>query len=208
MPGGIVFNIVELFEKQFGYKPYVVNELQGSDSSDTSNRQYSGIAQKPETRYTDKGSLIEEKYRGIEIFLPIRLFVGIEELYLPYCVVSIGGKKSLIQTAMVERKGAVIEQYTIDNEQIDIKGFLLGENRLFPEKGIEALYNAYLSNKTITIDNALTNIFLSRQGMPADEQKRVMIADFKIIEVQGGRNHVRPFTMQLISDSIFKLELT
>lgn len=202
--GNLIIDIVKEFENHFGSKPYVVKINEETPSKEQS---YNGIPSNVPNIFTDKGSLIAEKYRGVEIFLPVRFSVAGEEIFLPYCVVRIGGKKMLIETPLLERKGSVIEQYSIESETIDIKGFLIGENRKFPEKSIDTLYKAYKNSGAVILDNALTNIFLSGPGIPADEQKRVVIKSFDFPEVQGGRKYVRPFTMQVAGDSIFKLEL-
>ena len=57
------------------------------------------------------------------------------------------------------------------------------------------------------LDNALTNIFLTDKSLQLDEQRRVVIEGIELPDVQGGRERVRPFTMQLESDSVFTLEL-
>lgn len=204
----LIIDIVELFQKTFGRKPYVVPGLSNTTDSGTQYRVDSPAALKAEQEFTAKGSLIAEQYRGIEVLLPIRFYDGPALLqYLPYCVLRIGGKKTIIETPLSERIGSVKEQFNIDDYEIDVKGFLISEDRTFPESDIVTLKKLFETQKAVTIENALTNIFLSNPLLNTDEQKRVVIYNFDLPEVQGGRVHVRPFTMSLKSDTVFTLEL-
>lgn len=221
---GLIIDIAELLQKQFGSRPYVVPgasktgvqlepyKLNTGDDvprgSHEKGYQVDTQITKAEREFTAKGSLIGEQYRGVDILLPVRFYNGpLMVAYIPYCVLHIGGKKTLIETPLVERKGEVIEQYNINNYSIGIKGFMISEDKKFPERDITGFKNLFEANKALTIENALTNIFLSDKTLPQDEQRRVVIRDFDFPEVQGGRINVKPFTMQLKSDSIFKLEL-
>lgn len=198
-----IINIEKLFENTFGNKPYKVPELTKMAELDP----YKDIATKADEQFSNKGSLVAEQYRGVEIFLPVSLFIGSEKFYLPYCVVKMGFKSNYIKTPLNERKGTVKEQFAQDDDSITIKGFVISDDKKFPEKELERLDELRKSKAAITLDNALTNIFLTDNSLPGDEQRRVVIDALDIMDVQGGRINVRPFTMQLSSDSIFILEL-
>jgi|ERR1035437_6721412 hypothetical protein len=211
LPGQII-DLAELFKNTFGTKPYVINksgEVSGLDGTFVINST-DGLPALTET--TPKGSLIAERYLGIEIFLPIRFFdsnaSGSLLMYLPYCVLSISGKKTIIKTPLPERVGTVKEQYNIDDYNIVIKGFLISQDRKFPEQEMEDLKKLYEAQQAVTIDNAITNIFLTNPVLDRDEQRRVVIESLEFPEVQGGRKNVRPFVMELESDTVFTLELT
>lgn len=203
----LVIDIAELFQKQFGSNPYVVPGV-----SDTKNVEEPFIlninANKAEKEFTTTGSLIREQYRGVEIFLPIRIYEGDKLLmYLPYCVVRISGKNTYVKTPMIERNGSVKELYSSDDYSISVKGFLISDDRKFPEKELQLLKDAKEKRTPLVLDNALTNIFLTDKSLQLDEQRRVVIEGIELPDVQGGRERVRPFTMQLESDSVFTLEL-
>jgi hypothetical protein len=70
---------------------------------------------------------------------------------------------------------------------------------VWPERELTILKKLDDLNTAIQIDNALTNIFL-------DQDTRVVITALELPEVEGGRNHIRPFSMTLESDSIFTLQ--
>lgn len=202
----LILNLGELFQKQFGSKPYLIGNTDTVDK--TSGYAFNGMKSLPSI--TNSGSLLREKYLGIDIFLPIRFFdeTGTNELmYLPYSVLRISGKNSVVSTPMIDRKGAVHELTSSDDYSIDIKGFLIGSDRSFPEDELYKLKALKDRSTALVIDNAITNIFLTDPELSRDEQRRVVFMDFDLPEVQGGREHVRPFSIKLLSDTVFDLEL-
>lgn len=151
------------------------------------------------------GSTLSTSYAGVEIWLPT-WFRGLPQdirggvLFMPYTVVRITGKKTIVKTALAERKGTVKELYSLDDYKITIKGFLIDHrNRQWPSAELNDLKKLYELNQSVILDNALTNIFLERDS-------KVVIEDIDFPEVEGGRKHVRPFVMQMESDSVFTLE--
>ena len=201
---GLVIDIAQEFGAAFGSKPYVIPGV--SASPDTSEP-YRGITQAAETRFTDRGSLIAEDLYGVEIFLPVKLYAGPLQVNLPYSVISIQREKIYVSTPLIERKGTVKELFSTDDYHIELKGFLIGRNQQFPENDLQQLRQLVDLNTDLILDNALTNIFLSDPKASAREQRRVVIKNFSLPEVSGGRKNVRPFAMKLLSDSVFNLEV-
>lgn len=202
-----IINISELFQKTFGGKPYQIPTP--SESTDTRDQDSFILPQKSSSnKFTDRGSLLSEQLLGVEIMLPVKFYdAGKLLMSLPYTVVKISSKKTIVETALNDRIGSVKEEFSIDDYAINVKGFLIGENRDFPEAQLQQLRELYETSHALTLDNALTNIFLTNPVLTEDEQRRVVIYDLDIQEVQGGRLHVRPFTMNLKSDAVFTLEL-
>lgn len=203
----IIHDVAKLFQETFGRKPYVVPGI--SDTSVESNDyRLTGQGSNAEKEFTAKGSLLKEQYNGVEILLPVRFFDGQNLIaYMPFVVLKISGTENIQRTPLAERIGTVKELFNSDDYKIDIKGFLIGKDRKWPEEEIETLRKLKESKKAITIDNALTNIFLSNSALPPDEQRSVVITGFDMEAVTGGKEHVRPFTMSLESDCVFTLEL-
>src|SRR5665213_2627555 len=211
-PGEII-DLAKLFERTFGGKPYVVGK-DGQLSTDPG--QPYRVTQPQGVDYygqlvTTRGSKLAEMYKGVQIWLPTRLYVGSQPVsYLPYSVIKISGKKTIIRTPLPERIGTVKEQYNIDDYRISIKGFLIGDTigaAGFPEDDLYNLKQLYEAQTAVTIDNALTNIFLANKALNSFEQRRVVITSLELPEVQGGRKNVRPFVLEMESDSVFTLEL-
>lgn len=205
---GNIIDFVKLFQGTFGTKPYVIpgatNNPKSTEPDFNINPQFESNGQVT----TLLGSTIQEKFEGKDIWLPIRLKNNeVDIMYLPYAVIRISGKKHLVKTPMVERKGTVKEQYSIEDYEITIKGFLIGDNNQFPENYMKQLKDAYELNTAVTIDNAISNIFLTDKQLDTSEQRRVVITEIDFPEVSGGRKNVRPFVMQMESDTVFTLEL-
>jgi len=153
------------------------------------------------------GSALTAEYLGKEIWLPVKFVnvdesvFGANEVLLPYAVIKISGSKTIVKTPLAERQGTVKELYSVDDYAISIKGFVIDEeNRIWPEKELQVLKKLCDHQASIELDNALTNIFL-------DKDQRVTITKFDLPEVEGGGKHIRPFSMEIESDSVFTLEL-
>jgi len=190
-----IFDFKKFYQYQFGGKPY---QIEGENENIPVNDQIT----------SDSGNLLQDNFLGREVWLPVKFFnldpeiFEQGELFLPYSVISVSSKKTIVKTPLAERRGTVKELYNIDDYQINIKGFVIDEGRRWPEKEITAIKKLYEDQLAVSLDNALTNIFLK------DDQQRITIEELNWPEVEGGRKHIRPFTMRIESDSVFTLELT
>lgn len=207
---GVLIDLGKLFQKYFFDKPYVIKE---EAEKITEGTPYKINGANAEQLTTLNGSLIKEQVKGVDIWFPTRIYnAGDSEpvipiAYLPYSVVRITGKKNIVKTPVLYRKGTVKEHYNTDDYSISIKGFLIGNNGRFPEAEVDNLKETYELNRSIRIDNAITNIFLTGTGIEKNEQQRIVIESLEFPEVEGGRINVKPFSMQLVSDFVFTLEL-
>jgi hypothetical protein len=199
-----VFDLEQLYRRTFGGRPYTVPGLSPNPEPETGFV----IPHRKDNVSQISGSHLATEHMGKEIWLPVKFYdldageFGAPELLLPYAVVKISGKKTIVKTALAERQGTVKELYGIDDYSISIKGFLIDEkNRIWPEAELKTLKKLFEINQAIKLDNALTNIFLD------ENESRVVVESFDLPEVEGGRKHVRPFSLSLESDSIFVLEL-
>lgn len=183
----IVYDLNQLYRQTFGSKPFVIQGF---------NEQVTQI----------KGSPLVADFLGKEIWLPVR-FVNLDsavfgqsELLLPHTVIDIDLRKTIVKTSLAERRGTVKELYSIDDYVITLKGFLIDEDRVWPEQEIELLNKLWNLNEAIEFDNALTNAFL-------ESDTRVVIEELKFPAVENGMKHIRPFSMKLESDSVFTLDV-
>jgi len=91
--------------------------------------------------------------------------------------------------------------YSTDDYSISLKGFFIDDkNRIWPEEELTAFKRLFELQTAVVLENALTNVFL-------EKGQKVVIESFELPEVEGGRKHVRPFSIELESDSIFTLEV-
>jgi len=187
----VIYDLNQLYRQTFGGKPFVING---------NNDQVTQI----------KGSSLTAEYLGKEIWLPVKFVnlnstvFGVSELLLPYTVIELEAKKTIVKTPLAERKGTVKELYSMEDFIINLKGFVIDEtSRIWPEKELDVLNKLWNLNEAIEFDNALSNIFLAEKtgGNPL-----VVIEDLKLPSMDG-RKHIRAFSMKLESDSIFTLDV-
>jgi len=197
----IVFDIQELYQRTFGSRPYVVKnntlpqqqqqpyQLQGSHALEL---------------FDKVGNTLQENVLGVEIWLPTILANLPTALFpdtflkLPYSVIRITGSSTIVRTPLAQRRGTVKELYAIDDYKIVLKGFFIDENRRWPYDGLHALKKLHEMGEAFSLDNALSNVFFNVND-------KVVMTGFDLPEVEGGRKHVRPFIIQLESDSVFDL---
>lgn len=204
----ISYDIQELYSSTFGSKPMLPQGgVQPSADADVlpqlPNGQVAG-------RFTPRGRVLYENYQGREVWLPVRLYAAFGRadgvLPLPYSVVRATCKKNIVSTPLAERGGTVKELYSVDDWQITIKGFLIGKDRSWPEAEIEQLRRFWELQQALVIENVLTDVLLENQSRP-EEQCRVVMESLELPEVEGGRTRIQAFSMRLLSDSVFTLEV-
>lgn len=193
----IVFDLNRLYGQVFG-KSTEVDFNSGSDTVAPDSKPLKfNIKPEEANKYSALGTpyfeIIKGDFMGRECFLP----VTIDGLKLPYSTIRINSKKTIIETPLINRKGAIIEQINIENYKIRLRGFFIGQNNQLPDEDITELKDIYEKNESVVLRNALSDIFLS-----ADD--KVVIKSLEIPEVRAVQN-VRPFELDIISDSEFTL---
>ncbi|MBN8834565.1 MAG: hypothetical protein ABS68_00275 [Niastella sp. SCN 39-18] len=134
---------------------------------------------------------------GREFFLPVRL----DGLLIPFAVVGITEKKTIVSTPMPERGGSVKEMISVDDYLFNIKGILINDADEWPEAEIIALHKLFEKNESLILRSAITDIFLNGSA-----EHRVVVKQISWPSVSGVEN-AKPFEMELESDMIFNLEL-
>lgn len=157
------------------------------------------IEDKPLRRPTTKlgAKLYMDDALGREHFLPVE----IEGMLIPFAVVSIVEKKTIVSTAMPERGGSVKELISVDDYMINIKGVLINDNNEFPDEEITALHELFGLNRSVVLRNGITDIFLNGKA-----NHRVVIKQISWPAVSG-IEHAKPFEIECESDMIFDLEI-
>jgi Domain of unknown function (DUF6046) len=205
----ISFSLADLFYDTFGYR---------TRAFDPDFDPVSGI--EPPNR-VDAGQLGSPYYGanalGREVFLPVTFsypsqtgsgtglvtYDGpMQDWVLNCCVVSVSGRKTIVETPLTERRGTVKELVSIEDHQIRIKGFLIGAGNDFPEQDVSRLRDLYESNIPVSMKCALTDIFLLRPDRSGSDN--VVIRELNFPAVTGVRN-VRPFELLCVSDEPFSL---
>ncbi|BAV09397.1 hypothetical protein SAMN05421788_101833 [Filimonas lacunae] len=198
----LIYDLEKLYKQTFGTKPEIVKRWT-PDITNESQLWLNEMNQKPARDAS--GAELRLQYEGVEIWLPTKFWSLPSDmgdkgtLLLPYTVVKIKCKKTIVKTPLAERRGTIKEQYSTEDYAISLKGFVIDKKRVWPYNELTELKRLFELNRAVNMSNALTNIFIG-------DNDRVVIESFELPEVQGGRNHVRPFTMELESDTVFTLE--
>jgi hypothetical protein len=207
----LLYDLAELYRQTFGTRPVITDNRRAQTDGVPFNLE----GQQDDTTYSRSGQPLTDTFMGKEVWLPVTFFdlpqdiFSFNQILLPYTVVKISVKKTIIKTALPNRKGTVKEVYGVDDYAISIKGFAIDENRVFPERELEVLKYLAESKQAVGLDCPLTNIFLINPTLSAEagSMQRVVVESLDLPEVEGGRKHIRPFSLKLESDSIFELEV-
>jgi hypothetical protein len=142
---------------------------------------------------------------GREFFLPVYL----NGYLLPFAVIGMKWKKTIVKTAMPERGGTVNELISIDDYVFNIKGILVNDANNFPEQEIIDLHTIFKINASVALRSVISDIVLtgkSNTRKDDPEGHKVIVESINWPEVSG-IEHAKPFEIELSSDMIFELEI-
>lgn len=215
----VSFSLGDLFEQTFGYKTKAFDpDFKPVPGKNNLNP---NIPQRAEQGAHGSPYYANDAL-GQEYFLPVTLtyadnstvsqqdssLIGGDTLgilnkwNLPYPVISITSKKTIIETPLTERRGTVKELINIQDYEIVIKGFIIAAADEFPEKDVTTLRTIYEQNAALSIQCPLTDIFLLRPDRSGSDQ--AVITELRFPAITGVK-HVRPYELHLVSDEPFNL---
>ena len=196
------FNILQLLEDVVGYKglpfPGAWFPRQETPGSYTGN-DFNGIenANTPVKTNSNKGTTLYKKdLQGNYYFMPVVFVHAGKEHEIDCALVSITGRKNIIETPLVGRKGSVKELINLDDYQVNITGCLLGHGA-WPEERLEEINELYNVNEAIELKCALTDIFFS-------ETDRVVIQELNI-PAMNQVEEVQVIEIKCVTDRAFEL---
>lgn len=129
--------------------------------------------------FTDKGTRLYKKdHLGRWYFMPVTFKTESGEIEFPTALISITGKKTIVETHMVGRKGSVKELINVDDYKVSLAGFIQSEDRTYPEDQITAIKELYAVNKAVELISALTDLIF-------DEDDKVVITDISFPPTAG-----------------------
>lgn len=192
------FNIKDVLVSALGYKglPYPGVWFPGNNrTGQKSEYRFDGAEYELKT-HSDLGSVLRKQdAQGRYYFLPVILVYKGKEYEIPNAVISFTGKKNIVETAMVGRKGTVKELININDYEINIQGVVQADG--FPESALTELNELYNINESVTLKCALTDIFL-------EEDDKVVIKSLDVSGMKGIENFVF-IKMDLVTDRNFEL---
>lgn len=157
------------------------------------------LSPKPESPSTTIiGSKTKENLLGREVFLPIELKCGGEKLVIPCATIRVTGQKTIIRTAISERRGTVKEQFSVGDYEFSVNGVLISQKDSLPDEDMLKLKRFFESTKQVELRNAVSDLFL-------DHSCQVCITALEFPEVQGKTIRHRPFSFTCESDYVSSL---
>lgn len=192
----IIYDIAEIFDKLYGYKPAVIPALPAEPGAGDPFQVPAAAAQK---RTTLMGSPIygSQDMLGREVFCPIVITSNGKDYEFPFAVMGLQNKAIIIETPMVERQGSVIEEISVEAWKISIKGFLIDPLNQFPDEQLNMLNEVWKKREPVRLKCALSDLFL-------DKDDHVVITSLTIPE-KAKVIGVRDFSFEIIQDGILDL---
>ncbi len=188
------YSMADILKSAVGYKglPFPNGFMPPMPSEYKADGEYSYNKSLTEKRSSALGVTLRKKDAlGVWYFLPVVLN-GVE---LPNTVISIKGKKTIVETAMVGRKGTVKELISVDDYEIEIAGVILESD--YPDETIAQLHDIYDINASVELKCALTDIFL-------EEEDKVVIKSIEFPSMKGCETS-QAYKMSLATDKSFEL---
>ena len=193
----IVFDILRTVK---GYQafPYVPTEFI-SPKSGMSQADYNDGEGAERATQSVTGAPLRKLKKGIWYFMPVTFSHKGKTWEFDEAVVSISGKKNIVETPLVGRKGSVKELISIDDYEIKLIGVLENENGDYPEQEHQELVRLWEINEVVKMSCALTDYYLK-------EDDSVVIKAIEPISVEA-QEDIQAFNLTLVSDSPFELEI-
>lgn len=141
------------------------------------------------------GTLWQQGVNGIYQFMPVIL--GGVPLWAPQ--IRLTGRKTIVETQLVERKGSVKEIISTDDYIINIRGIIKRQDGLWPEQELAQLISLYERNEAVEIESAITNRVLN--GI-----EYVVITNIQLPGKPGFVESI-PYEIECVVDIPFVLEL-
>ncbi|MFC3158996.1 hypothetical protein SAMN05443633_107154 [Chryseobacterium arachidis] len=184
------FDLGNLYKTYFSKEPYYIDKTYSTDKTLYSNKK-------------DKDSSKQISFNkigayGHDVWFPaeFRINGNVEDsLIIDACTIAVNLSKTIIRTAVSERKGTVKEMFNIDDYKFTIRGFLIGKERKVPEGDILKLKKIFETGEPVSLNGGYPEMFL-------EESNRVAITSLEFPEVQGKAHWIRPFSLTCESDFI------
>jgi len=176
------FDIGKILLSYIGYKglPYPGAFFGMLMSKGGKQPEYEGLPQgQPQQEFTNKGSRLYKKdHLGRWYFMPVTFITDEKEYEMPEAVLSITGKKTIIETPMVGRKGSVKELINIDDYKVSIASYVQSTDGTYPEDAITEIRELFNVNQSVELVSALTDLIF-------DDGDKVVITDISFPSTPG-----------------------
>ncbi|MEG2122088.1 MAG: DUF6046 domain-containing protein, partial [Rikenellaceae bacterium] len=127
------------------------------------------------------------------LFMP----VTIGGLKIPFAVMTISGKKTIVETALVGAKGTVKELVSVDDYAITIAGMLYN-GTMYPELEISRFMELYLTNESVSLVSAFSDVVFNYGS------DKVVIKSVSFPPM-GGCEEMQAVKIECVSDAPYEL---
>ena len=148
--------------------------------------------------FTNKGTRLYKKdHLGRWYFMPVTFISNGKEYEIPEAVLNITGKKTIIETPMVGRKGSVKELINIDDYKVSIAGYIQSTDGTYPEDAITEIRELFNINQSVELISALTDLIF-------DDGDKVVIKDIAFPSTPGVEDG-QIIKIECVTDKPFEL---
>lgn len=133
---------------------------------------------------------------GRWVFMPV-VISSVFSFELPYAIMSVSGKKTIVETPLVGRVGSVKELISIDDYSISITAILVGADGKYPEAEIEMMDKIWRLNEPVELISVFTDILL-------EANDKVVIKSISYPSMQGVED-AQIVTIECVTDRPFEL---
>lgn len=120
-------------------------------------------------------------------------------LELPYAVMNITGKKTIVETPLVGQKGSVKELISIDDYKISIAAMIVSEDGTYPDEQITRIKELYNINEAVELVSVFTNLIFD----PGD---KAVITDISFPATPGVED-AQAVKIEMVTDKPFELTI-
>lgn len=152
-----------------------------------------------EIKRTERSMFDKPLYRENALGRPEFLPAALENIALPNSLVTITGRKTIVETPMVGAEGTVKEIINLQDYSIRIICTEIYPDDSWPESTLHTVNRLYRENKSLTLQCPLTDIFLQAK-------ENVVITGIVLPDMMGITN-AQVFELHLVSDTYFELEI-
>lgn len=178
------YSIPDLLAEVVGYRGIIYPGalLPGrTDNSSYKGGDYEVASEAPvRQERTERGSTLWAKdWRGRWYFMPVVFqHEKLGKVEMPCALISVTGRKNIVETQLVGRKGSVKELINLEDYKVSIAGFIQSKDGTWPEAEIARMRDLYNVNESVELLCALTDLIF-------DKDDRVVITGIDFPPTQG-----------------------
>ena len=155
----------------------------------------------PLERYTPKGTPIrKEDLLGRPCFMPVYISTDMVTWEIPHAVISITGKKTIVETPLTGCRGTVKELISTDDYEISLTGVIeSADRRNYPEEEVRTMKELFEMNQSVELISALSDIVLGNNT-------KIVLKSCSF-PASGAVEYAQVVEFTAVSDQPFELEI-